>query len=428
MARRWAVVLAGVLVACAPRGLATATPGASASAELGSAEPTASPSATSALRLAITDSAYGSLAIQTSPGASCSVDIVVVATSFGEAPPPTLAAQTVPQTGVLRWTYAAPRIPNSNGAHWVTCQNAVGMARESKGFAVARPPMIASGLAVHVTTNPAPRDNERPDPSLVPLRDAALAKMRATLATEWKKATRGLGALQIVDTSADISIFVVAARGTSVYRTSADGSNDIVVYVSDPKFGPETTDNLVATALHELGHIWCCSGPDAGPDGHWLQLVRDPGLYGVDKYGLMTHPVTCISFGALLSCPNRFSDREMRALGFSSFPPPAADPCVTQGIALSRELSSVEAQLAASRAQIDADKSTLAQLTSQIRALEAEYPSGMPPTPYAQYQSLIAQYNKLVQDDNARVDGYNALVAHDQALVQQVNALLCDWT
>ena len=37
--------------------------------------------------------------------------------------------------------------------------------------------------------------------------------------------------------------------------------------------GPVSTENSVAVALHELGHIWCCRGDDAGTDGHWLKSI-----------------------------------------------------------------------------------------------------------------------------------------------------------
>ena len=413
MTGRWAVVLAGVLVACAPGTATSVAPGATSSADIASAEPTASPPVASALRLAITDSKYGSLAIETVPGASCSVDIVVTSTQYGEVPPATLGELTAPANGLLRWTYAAPRIPNSNGMHWVTCNVAGVTVREWKGFAIAKTPMAATNLAVRVTTDVAPRDIAPADPSLIPLRDAALAKMRATLGTEWKNATRGLGTVQLVDQSADITVFLVAGRGTSVNRHGGDGSEDIVVYVSG-EFGPKTVENIVATTLHELGHIWCCSGPDADDGGHWKVKERDPGLYGVDKYGLMTDPVTCVSFGAVLSCPNRFSDREMRALGFASFPAPTPDPCVTQGLSLSTQLRSLQQQ-------IDTNKARVSQLESQINGLVTQYPGGLPPVQYAQYQSMVSQYNQLLADTNARVDSYNKIAT-------QLNALPCDWT
>lgn len=232
-----------------------------------------------------------------------------------------------------------------------------------------------------------------PDPSLVPLRDSSAAKMTATLAAEWKSATRGLGTLEVVERSADITIFVVAAKNTSHWVQGTDESEQIVVFVSG-ELGPRNVENNVAVALHELGHIWCCRGPDTS-DGHWPTKQVSPGLYGVDKYGLMTDPVTCVNFGTVLSCPNRFSDREMVALGFTSFPPPAVDPCIQQGLAL--------------RSQIATARGTLTSLDTQIRAIEAQYPGGAPPAVYNTYVSLIAQFNALNDQTNVKVRQLSAL-------------------
>jgi hypothetical protein len=221
----------------------------------------------------------------------------------------------------------------------------------------------------------------------VPLRDASAAKMAATLAAEWKSATRGLGSLEVVEGSADITIYVAAAKSLSHWVQGTDDSQQIVVFVAG-EIGARNVENNVAVALHELGHIWCCRGPDTS-DGHWLTKQASPGLYGVDKYGLMTDPVTCLSFGSVLSCPNRFSDRELVALGFTSFPPPAVEPCIQQGLAL--------------RSQIAGDRATLASLDAQIRATEREYPNGAPPAAYRAYLALIAQYNTLSDQTNAKV-------------------------
>jgi len=176
-------------------------------------------------------------------------------------------------------------------------------------------------------------------------------------------------------------MYVVASRGISVHRsTTSDDSQDIVIYVSDQVLGRRTVENNVAVALHELGHIWCCHGPDANDSGHWVTKQASPGLYGVDKYGLMTDPVTCVSFGAVLSCPNRFSDREMVALGFTNFPPPAPDPCITQVLSLQSQLNT---------------------LGAQISAIEAQYPRGIPSSIYASYVAMVDQYNSLVSRRNA---------------------------
>src|SRR5204862_8310600 len=109
-----------------------------------------------------------------------------------------------------------------------------------------------------------PSEQFNRDPELLPLRVSSLTKVKATLATEWKSAARGLGSLVVADRSADITMFVVGARGTSVHRRNpAVDSQDIVIYVSDQVLGMRTVENNVAVALHELGHIWCCYGPDA---------------------------------------------------------------------------------------------------------------------------------------------------------------------
>ena len=163
-------------------------------------------------------------------------------------------------------------------------------------------------------------------------------------------------------------------------------------------------------ALHELGHIWCCFGPDAGPDAHWLQKIPDPLLQGVDQYGLMTHPVTCLVKPGIESCPNRFSDRELRTMGFTDIPAPPPNPCVSRA-------NELELQLASQKATIDDEKARAAALQVQIQAIEAQYPSRIaPPDVYATYQSLLAQYNGLADDISAKVAVYNALVVQRNAL------------
>ena len=104
---------------------------------------------------------------------------------------------------------------------------------------------------------------------------------------------------------------IIAASDVSVHLTAQDGSQEIRIFVSDPRYGPNAIENLVAVALHELGHIWCCQGPSASDDGHWLVATPDPELTGVDRFGLMNHPVRCLVFGVVWSCPNRFSRREL---------------------------------------------------------------------------------------------------------------------
>jgi hypothetical protein len=333
------------------------------------------------LPISVTDAKYGLLSVRTAPGARCQVTLRITNGVYGDAPPGALAGQSAGADGFVTWTYSTPRVPSGTAGYTVQCQGDAASETKTGNFTIPTHPIVATSLTVRVSTETPPNEQFNPDPSLVPLRDASLAKIKATLATEWKAATRGLGSLLVDDRSADITMFVIAARGTSVHRRNpADDSQDIVLYVSDQQLGVRSVENNVAVALHELGHIWCCYGPDANDTGHWTTKQVSPGLYGVDKYGLMTDPVTCVSFGAVLSCPNRFSDREMVALGFTNFPPPAPDPCITQALSLQSELNS---------------------LGAQIRAIETQYPRGIPSAMYDSYVAMVNQYNALVSRRNA---------------------------
>jgi len=180
-----------------------------------------------------------------------------------------------------------------------------------------------------------------------------------------------------------------------------------------------STENSVAVALHELGHIWCCRGDDAGADGHWLKAIADPLLQGVDRFGLMTHPVTCLVFPGFVTCPNRFSERELHTMGFAEVPAPPADPCVTQANALVTQIAALDASLASTRTTIDASNAQLATLEGRIAQIEAQYPGGAPPDVYAVYMSLIDQYNRLLGENNARVDSFNLNLEQRNALARQ---------
>jgi hypothetical protein len=239
-----------------------------------------------------------------------------------------------------------------------------------------------------------------------------------TLTKEWSAATRGLGTVNLVPSSADIVIYVVPGRSNSLHLISPDGSQRILLFMVDD-LGPVSTENSVAVALHELGHIWCCRGADAGPDGHWLQPVADPLLQGVDRFGLMTHPVTCLVFPGFVTCPNRFSERELHTMGFAEVPPPPADPCVTQANALVAQIQALDASLAASRATIEATNAQLVSLEGRIRTIESQYPSRvLPPDVYAVYTSLVDQYNRTLAENNALVDTFNRNVEQRNALAR----------
>jgi hypothetical protein len=419
--RRALTMVLIVITAACTRTPATATsPSSSAPDPLSSVAP-----AVTGLAVTVTESAYGTLALQTANGAECSAELSAVAPSFGEAPPSALPAQVATTSGVVRWTYPAPRLPVATAYYRVSCHAGSASGSADGQFSVSRGPMVASALTVRLSTDSPPRESFAQVGSLVALRDAAVARMRSTLSAEWKSATRGLGGLQVVEQSADITIFVLAAHGISVHRRAGDGSEDILVYV-EGELGQKTVENTIATTLHELGHIWCCEGPEADGGGHWKTKERDPGLYGVDKYGLMTDPVTCVAFGAVLSCPNRFSDREMRALGFTSFPPPVPDPCITQAFSLSSQLTTTKSQLATLDGQITTANAQLAGIDAQLSAIRAQYPNGAPPAVVNQANALVAQYNALNTQNNARIDEYNALAARSRSLATQLNALPCD--
>jgi hypothetical protein len=345
------------------------------------------------LSVTVTDVKYGLLSVRTAPGARCNAYLQISGGYYGDIPPGTLLEQSAGADGLISWTYPTPRIPAGTGTYTANCQTAASSDTKTGAFTIPTRPIAPASFTVRVTTDLPPHEPFDPDPSLVPLRDSSAAKMTATLAAEWRSATRGLGSLEVVDRSADITIFVVASKNTSHWVQGTDESEQIVVFVSG-ELGVRNVENNVAVALHELGHIWCCRGPDTS-DGHWLTKQASPGLYGVDKYGLMTDPVTCVNFGSVLSCPNRFSDREMVALGFISFPAPAVEPCIQQGLAL--------------RSQIGTARGTLTSLDAQIRAIEAQYPGGAPPAVYSNYVSLVTQYNALNDQTNAKVRQLSAL-------------------
>jgi hypothetical protein len=384
----WALV--GLLVSGC--GIPAQTP--AVTADPGASQPSSAATPTS-LSISVSDAKYGALSLRTAPGATCNVSLQTPVGFYGDAPPRALPDQIATQDGTVTWTYPTPRIPSGTASYTARCQSPTSSETKNGAFFVPTRPMTAASLTVRVTMDAPPHETVSPDPSLVPLREASFTSIKAKLGDEWRSATRGLGSLQVVEDSADITMFVIAARGTSVHRTSlSDDSQDILIYVSG-ELGPRTVENNLAVALHEIGHIWCCRGPEANETGHWAAKRQSPGLYGVDKYGLMNEPVLCTQFGTILSCPNRFSDREMVALGFTTFPPPSPDPCIQQGLAL--------------RSQIGGARATLGALDAQIRAIEAQYPGGAPPAVYNTYLSLIAQYNALNEETNAKIRQLNGL-------------------
>ena len=408
-----AALLGAVLLSCtAPAGTPVGTPSSSAA----SASPTT---------VSITESAYGRVSAKTAPGSTCAIEVHVGTPRFGDLPAATLAATADP-FGALSVTYPAPALPKQTGRYVVSC----GKGSAGADFAIAGYPISAPHFTarLHVAEPNEQIDGvtARPDPSLAPARDRDVDALTRTLVSEWTAATRGLSTLELVSAApADIVITAVAARATSHLVRAADGSMAIFLFPADDS-GTLSADNFVAVALHELGHIWCCSGPDASADGHWAQPVADPLLQGVDRFGLMNHPVQCTVFAAgVESCPNRFSERELRTMGFSEIPPPPRSACIDSKNALLAQLTTLKAQVATAKAALDASDATLASLLQQIKALEAHYPGGMPPDVYAQYRSLVDQYNASLSVERGQVSSYNALVSQSNGIVEAVNRLLC---
>ena len=104
-----------------------------------------------------------------------------------------------------------------------------------------------------------------------------------------------------------------ASAGQST-GTAKDGSGEILIYVSDER-GPLSNENVVAIALHEIAHTWCCRGEGTN-DGEWAAPAAD--------FGLMNHPVRCVALpSGVQSCPQYFSERDLRALGFRQIPAPS---------------------------------------------------------------------------------------------------------
>jgi len=407
-------LLGVVLAAC------VSTPSASGgSGRTAPAQPTASP-------VSIVESTYGRLVARAAPGARCTIEVRVGSPKFGDSPPETIDA-AADASGTLAVTYAAPALPKQTAKHVVTCGTAVATADVPiAGYPIA-PQHFTARIRVAGVTDQIDGVTVRQEPSLAAARDRDVDALARTIESEWSTATRGLSTVELVPSApADIVLTVVTARTNSYLdRWSGDGSMAIFLFPATDAT-VLSPDNFVAVALHELGHIWCCSGPDASADGHWAQPVADPLLQGVDRFGLMNHPVTCIVFGATVeSCPNRFSERDLRSMGFAQIPPPPRNACVDTKNALLAQLATLQDRLAGAKATVDATDASLAALAAQIKALEAKYPNGMPPDVYASYSALIDRYNAQVATERTQVAAYNALLAQSNGVVDQVNGLLC---
>jgi hypothetical protein len=130
----------------------------------------------------------------------------------------------------------------------------------------------------------------------------------AALPTAWATATVARGQLSL-RTDGDIDVELDGTNGTSALTQHSSGgrvtSRTIAVHTIDGS-RRLTVPELMATVLHELGHIWCCFGPGT-KDGHWADAPTD-----FTSVGLMNSPMTCrVTPGSDPICPSVFSDREL---------------------------------------------------------------------------------------------------------------------
>jgi hypothetical protein len=164
------------------------------------------------------------------------------------------------------------------------------------------PLISAAFLSVHLFVGDQGDAQER---SRVPeLRDA----IAAALPNAWAMATAGRGQLSL-RTDADIDVELDGTDGTSALTQHSSGgkvtSRKIAVHSVDGN-RHLTVPELMATVLHELGHIWCCFGAGT-KDGHWAETPTD-----FSSVGLMYSPMSCrVSRGSDPVCPSVFSEREL---------------------------------------------------------------------------------------------------------------------
>jgi hypothetical protein len=380
------------------------------------------------LDLEIVSSSYGAVRIQTRPTATCSLRIEVDRGSFGDGPPQVLSGAAGPD-GSLEWRYPAPLIPEGRGRHAIACSTSVVTSQVDADFVVPARKLDPRELTVRLDpvdpTTVLPGVTNRLDPSLVSARDSIASRLNASIADEWRRATRGLGSLKVVPAAADLVVHILPGRGTSVHERSPDGTQRVLLYAVD-ETGRVTAAKAVGVALHELGHTWCCFGAEAGPDEHWLENVIDPLLVGVNRFGLMTYPVTCRLNGAEEICAGRFSERELRAMGFAEVPAPLPEACTTEFTAIGADLVSLDASVQKSRAAIDSRQLVLDGLVRQMKSIEAQYASrSMPPDVRAAYAALWDQYDALFEEVDGLIKTHNANVDSRNNLARRQIALPC---
>jgi outer membrane murein-binding lipoprotein Lpp len=107
-------------------------------------------------------------------------------------------------------------------------------------------------------------------------------------------------------------------------------------------------------------------------------------------------------------------------MGFSDIPAPKVDACVTQANNLVAQINSLDASLAATRRTIEATNAQLSTIAGRITEIEDQYPNRqLPPDVYATYTSLVDQYNRLLGENEARIDAFNRSVDQRNTLARQ---------
>jgi len=196
---------------------------------------------------------------------------------------------------------------------------------------------VALALALIFTSSCGVIGSLRPGPTIAPLISAAFLSVHlfigdqgdaqeraripdlrdaiaAALPDAWATATAGRGQLSL-RTDGDIDVELDGTNGTSALTQHSSGgrvtSRRIAVHTID-RSRRLTVPELMATVLHELGHIWCCFGPGT-KDGHWADTPAD-----FSSVGLMYSPMTCrVSKGSDPVCPTVFSERELAEMRLS---------------------------------------------------------------------------------------------------------------
>src|SRR5256886_9475029 len=127
------------------------------------------------------------------------------------------------------------------------------------------PLISARYLSVHLVMGDTADAQEKA--RLPTLRDS----LAGALTAAWAPATQGHGQLLLRNEST-IDIELAGTNGTSALTQHSRGgkvtSRTITVHTIDGNRRLMVPD-LMATTLHELGHIWCCYGPGAS-GGHLI--------------------------------------------------------------------------------------------------------------------------------------------------------------